>query len=168
VLRGEPRLREGKPVTVISFEGTAVDNVASSGGRARPDETPSLSSALRRRGWKSEVMRVRLEPAPDDVDLLLEHIPALGDREFIIVTRDAHLFPSQEKAVERILERAPDALIVSGRAPYDALLWPQAKRVICIYGGQMVSLEGCADVISGRAEVRGTLPVSLTRNGAVH
>ncbi|MDB5026457.1 MAG: beta-glucosidase [Candidatus Eremiobacteraeota bacterium] len=168
VLRGEPRLRDGKPVTVISFEGTAVDNVASSGGRARPDETPSLSSALRRRGWKSEVMRVRLEPAPDDVDLLLEHIPALGDREFVIVTRDAHLFPSQEKAVERILERAPDALLVSGRAPYDALLWPQAKRVICIYGGQMVSLEGCADVISGRAEVRGTLPVSLTRNGAVH
>ena len=168
VLRGDAHLRAGKPVTVISFEGTSVDNVASSGGRAKPDETPSLSSALRRRGWKSEVMRVPLEPAADDIDLLLEHIPALGDREFVIVTRDAHLYPGQYDAVTRILALAPDALVVSARSPYDALLWPQAKRVICIYGGQIVSLEGCADVISGRAEVRGTLPVRLTTNGAVH
>ena len=97
---------------------------------------PSLSAALRRRGWKSELMRVPLEPAADDVDLLLQHIPALGDREFVVVTRDAHLFPAQRDAVARILALAPDALIVSARAPYDVLLWPQARRVICIYGGQ--------------------------------
>jgi beta-N-acetylhexosaminidase len=168
VLRGDAQLRTGKPVTVISFEGTAVDNVATSGTRTKVDETPSLSSALRRRGWKSEVMRVPLEPASDDIDLLLEHVPALGDREFVIVTRDAHLYPGQNDAVTRILALAPDALVVSARSPYDALLWPQAKRVICIYGGQIVSLEGCADILSGRAEVRGTLPVRLTTNGAVH
>ncbi|MEA2718525.1 MAG: beta-N-acetylhexosaminidase [Candidatus Eremiobacteraeota bacterium] len=168
VLRGDAHLRAGKPVTVISFEGTVVDKAASSGRRASAEETPSLSSALRRRGWKSEVMRVPLEPAADDIDLLLEHIPALGDREFVIVTRDAHLYPGQFDAVTRILTLAPDALIVSARSPYDALLWPQAKRVICIYGGQIVSLEGCADVISGRAEVCGSLPVRLTTNGAVH
>ena len=168
VLRGDAQLRTGKPVTVISFEGTAVDNVATSGRRAAADETPSLSSALRRRGWKSEVMRVPLEPAADDIDVLLEHVPALGDREFVIVTRDAHLFPGQQAAVSRILALAPDALVVSARSPYDALLWPQAQRVICIYGGQIVSLEGCADVLSGRAEVRGRLPVRLTTNGAVH
>ncbi|HEV3089074.1 MAG TPA: beta-N-acetylhexosaminidase [Candidatus Elarobacter sp.] len=167
VLRGEPQLRAGKPVTVISFEGTAVDNVALSGGRKKADELPSLSSALRRRGWKSEVMRVPLEPAVDDVDLLLEHIPALGDREFVVVTRDAHLFPAQSAAVARILTLAPDALIVSARSPYDAALWPQAKRLVCIYGGQMISLEGCADVLTGRAEPRGELPVSLNESAAV-
>ena len=168
VLRGDALLRPGKPVTVISFEGTAVDNAATSGGRTRADDTPSLSSALRRRGWKSEVMRVPLEPAADDVDVLLEHIPALGDREFIIVTRDAHLFPGQAAAVARILALAPDALVVSARSPYDALLWPQAKRVVCIYGGQAISLEGCADVLSGRAPISGMLPVRLTQNAAVH
>jgi beta-N-acetylhexosaminidase len=166
VLRGDARLRAGKPVTVISFEGTVVDNAATSGQRKRNDELPSLSSALRRRGWKSEVMRVPLEPAAEDIDLLLEHIPALGDREFVIVTRDAHLYGGQDDAVQRILALAPDALIVSARSPYDALLWPQAKRIVCIYGGQIISLEGCADVLSGRAEVRGTLPVRLTADGA--
>jgi beta-N-acetylhexosaminidase len=166
-LRGEPRLQPGRPVTVISFEGTAIDNAAASGGRSRGEELPSLSSALRRRGWKSEVMRVPLEPAADDVDLLLEHVPRLGDREFVVVTRDAHLFPRQRDAVARILALAPDALVVSARSPYDAALWPEAKRVVCIYGSQPISLEGCADVLAGRAAAAGTLPVRLSADAAV-
>jgi beta-N-acetylhexosaminidase len=167
VLRGDPLLAAGKPVTVISFEGTAADNAAASGGRARAAEAPSLSAALRRRGWKSEVMRVPLEPAADDVDLLLEHIPQLGDREFVVATRDAHLFPGQRDAVARILARAPEALVVSSRSPYDALLWPHARRVVCIYGSGPISLEGCADVLTGRAAAGGTLPVRLAANAAV-
>ena len=168
VLRGDPRLREGKPVTVISFEGTSADNAAASGAHASAADLPSLSAALRRRGWKSEVMRVPLEPAADELELLLEHVPRLGDREFAIVTRDAHLFPGQRDAVARILALAPEALVVSGRSPYDALLWPQAKRLICIYGTQPISLEGCADVLSGRASARGTLPVRLSQDAAVY
>jgi beta-N-acetylhexosaminidase len=167
VLRGEPRLRADKPVTVISFEGTAADNAALSGGRKQPGETPSLSAALRRRGVKSEMMRVPLDPAFDDVDLLLEHVPALGDREFVIVTRDAHLHPAQSAAVARILALAPDALIVSARSPYDATLWPQAHRVVCIYGAQAISLEGCADVLTGRAQPRGELPIRLPEGAPV-
>jgi beta-N-acetylhexosaminidase len=168
VVRGDPRLPPGKPVTVISFEGIGADAVAASGARVRGDEAPSLSSMLRRRGWKSEVMRVPLEPEPDDLELLLEHVPALGDRAFVIVTCDAHLHAAQAAAVNRLLAAAPDALVVSGRAPYDAVLWPAARRVICIYGTQPISLEGCADVLSGRAPVAGTLPVRLVHDAAVH
>jgi beta-N-acetylhexosaminidase len=167
LLRGDARLQPGRPVTVISFEGTAVDNAAASGSRARGEDLPSLSAALRRRGWKSEMMRVPLEPAADDVDLLLEHVPRLGDREFVVVTQDAHLFPGQRAAVARILALAPEALIVSARSPYDALLWAEAKRVVCIYGSQPISLEGCADVLAGRAGAGGTLPVNLTVDAAV-
>ena len=165
-LRGEPRLRAGKPVTVISFEGTAADNAALSGTKTST-ETASLSSALRQRGWKSEIMRVALDPASNDIDLLLEHVAALGDREFVLVTRDAHLHANQHDAVVRILTLAADALIVSARAPYDALLWPPARRVLCIYGDQPISIEGCADVLAGRAEARGTLPVRLAEDAAV-
>jgi beta-N-acetylhexosaminidase len=164
---GDPRLRAGKPVTVISFEGQLSDNAATSGRATRPADAPSLSGALRRRGWKSEVMRVPLDPAEEDVDLLLEHVPALGDREFVVVTRDAHLSPAQTEAVARILGLAPDALIVSARSPFDARLWPAARRVICIYGDGGIALEGCADVLSGRAPLRGTLPVHLNGTAAV-
>ena len=67
----------------------------------------------------------------------------------------------------RILGHAPNALIVSARAPYDALLWPAARRVLCIYGDQAISIEGCADILAGRFEPRGTLPVHLTEDAAV-
>ena len=166
VLRGDAVLRRGKPVTVLSFEGLAADAVAASGGTAPADAQPSLSAALRRRGWKSEAMRVPLEPDADDVTLLLELIPPLGDREFVVVTRDAHLHAGQAAAVARILALAPDALVVSARAPYDTLLWPDARRVACIYGDRPIALEGCADVLDGRVEARGTLPVDLTGGNA--
>ncbi len=166
-IAGDPRLRDGKAVTVISFEGEHSDNAAKSGNALRALDVPSLSGALRRLGWKSEVMRVPLEPAEEDLDLLLEHVPALGDREFVVVTRDAHLSPAQGEAVARILALAPDALIVSARSPFDALLWPSARRVICIYGDREVALNGCADVLAGRAPLRGTLPVRLNGTAAV-
>ena len=167
VLRGEPRLRAEAPVTVISFEGTLADNAAASGARGAEREAPSLSAALRRRRWKSELMRVPLEPDADDVDLLLEHVPRLGEREFVVVVRRAHLYPAQREAVARILALAPHALIVSAREPYDALLWPRARRVLCIYGDEPLAFEGCADVLSGRAEAGGTPPVRLSETGAV-
>ena len=159
-VRGEPRLRDGMPVTVISFEGEGVDRAARSGGHAAA-ESASLSAALRRRRWKSEIMRVPLEPESDDLDLLLEHLPRLGDREFVVVTRRAHLYPAQRAAVARILAAVPSALIVSAREPFDALLWPQAQRVACIYGDEALSFDGCAEVLSGRVPARGVLPVRL-------
>jgi beta-N-acetylhexosaminidase len=162
LVRGDVRLRPGKPVSVISFEGAIVDGAA--GARAT---TPSLNAALRARRWKSELMRVALEPAADDVDLLLTHLPALGERNFVLVIRRAHRHPAQREAVERILERVPDAIVISAREPYDAALFPAARNVACIYGDETLSLEGCADVLSGRVPAAGRLPVNIDRNAAV-
>jgi beta-N-acetylhexosaminidase len=162
LVRGDVRLRAEKPVSVISFEGAIADGAA--GDRAA---TPSLSAALRARRWKSELMRVALEPAADDVELLLEHLPALGDRNFVLVIRRAHLYPAQRAAVECILERVPDAIVVSAREPYDAALFVNARNVACIYGDEALSLEGCADVLSARVPAAGRLPVRIDRNAAV-
>jgi beta-N-acetylhexosaminidase len=156
VVRGTLRLRDERPVTVISFEGDAFDGA----GGVR-SERPSLSTALRARRWKSEVMRVALDPDADDVDLLLGHLPALGDRNFVITTRRAHLHGKQRAAVERILALVPDAAVVSAAEPYDALLWPAARTVACIYGDDAVAFAACADVLSGHAAASGRLPVRL-------
>ena len=156
VLRGTLRLRDERPVTVISFEGDAFDGA----GGVR-SERPSLSTALRARRWKSEVMRVALDPDEDDVELLLGHISSLGDRNFVITTRRAHLHARQRAAVERILALVPAAAVVSAAEPYDALLWPAAQTVACIYGDDALAFAACADVLSGRAEAAGVLPVTL-------
>ena len=39
--------------------------------------------------------------------------------------------------------------------------------MVCIYGSQPISLEGCADVLAGRADAGGTLPVRLAATAAV-
>jgi len=153
-IRGTPRLADGKPVTVISFEG-----VPSEGAATPRAQAPSLSAALRLRRWQSEVMRVALEPDADDLDLLLAHLPSLGDRNFVIVTRAAHRYPAQAAAVNAILATAPDAIVISAREPYDIACFPAARTIACIYGDERISLEGCADVLSGRAHAAGTLPV---------
>jgi beta-N-acetylhexosaminidase len=154
VVRGVPRLADGKPVTVISFEGAVHDGAA--GPRA---QTPSLSAALRLRRWQSEVMRVALDPDTDDVELLLAHLPSLGDRNFAVVTRAAHRHPAQVAAVNAILAVVPDAIVISAREPYDIGCFPAARTLACIYGDERISFEGCADVLSGRAPAAGVLPV---------
>jgi len=166
-VRGEPRLHDGKPVTVISFEGATHDAAAASGAGAAHAASPSLSAALRARGWKSEHMRVAVEPGDEDVELLLEHVAALGEREFVAVVRDAHVRDAQRRAVARLLDVAPHTIVVSARAPFDALLWSEAGRVLCIYGDGELAFAACADVLSGRAPARGTLPVRLARDAAV-
>jgi beta-N-acetylhexosaminidase len=162
-IRGNIRLTDEKPVTVISFEGTIADGAAGT-----QTERYSLSSALRARRWKSEVMRVALEPGEDDIDLLLSHIPSLGDRNFVVVMRRAHLYPLQAQAIRRILELVPDAIVISAREPYDAALFAQARHLACTYGDERISLEGCADVLSGTARATGTLPVTIGSDVDLH
>jgi beta-N-acetylhexosaminidase len=154
VVRGAIRLRDERPVTVLSFEGRAFDGA----GGARI-ESPSLSSALRARRWKSEVMRVPLEPDADDLLLLLSHLPALGDRNFVVVTRRAHLYASQSDAVARILAVVPDAIVISANEPYDIFEWPAARNVAAIYGDDEIAFAGCADVLTGRMPGIGRLPI---------
>jgi beta-N-acetylhexosaminidase len=161
-VRGDLRLRPDTAVSVISFEGSISD-----GAGGTPARIASLSAALRSRRWKSELMRVALEPEADDLDVLLALLPALGDRNFVIVMRRAHLYPAQRAAIERILAVVPDAIVISAREPYDAGLFDGARNVACIYGDEEISLEGCADVLSGRAAADGRLPVAIERVAGV-
>ncbi len=162
LVRGGARLRPDRPVSVISFEGAIVDGAA--GSRA---SVPSLSAALRARRWKSELMRVELEPDADDVELLLGQIPSLGERNFVVLMRRAHLHPPQRAAIDAILALVPWAILISALEPFDAALFPAARNVACIYGDDALALEGCADVLSGRVPAAGQLPVSIDRAAAV-
>jgi beta-N-acetylhexosaminidase len=135
IVRGEAALPRRAAVTVVSFE---------------EGEAPSLSGVLRRRGYKSEIMRVALEPREDEVDLLEMVVRGLGERSIVILTRRAHLHPAQAAAVARLLGAAPNAIVVSAREPYDAALFGQARNLVCIYDDTEVSLEGFADAATGR------------------
>jgi hypothetical protein len=167
VVRGDPRLRDGRAVTVISFEHVEPDLAGRSGAVAGAVSDASLSAALRRRGRQSEHMRVAAEPDADDITLLLDHVKRLGDRDFVVVTRNAHRSAGQRDAVERIVRAAPDALVISAALPLDVAFWPQARRFACIYGDDPPAFEGCADVLTGRAAAGGRFPLRRSENVAV-
>jgi beta-N-acetylhexosaminidase len=142
VVRGDVRLRLDRPVTVISFEGAAFDGA----GGVR-SALPSLSAALRGRRLRSELMRVALEPAPDDVALLLAHLASLGDRNFVVVVRRVRLHAAQRDAVERILAVVPDAIVIAAAEPWDVAAISTARNVACCYGDDALMFEACADVL---------------------
>jgi beta-N-acetylhexosaminidase len=136
VLRGSIALSAGTPVTVVSFED---------------GEQSSLSGALRRRGHKSEIMRVGLDPTSDEIEVLEMVLRGLSQRPIVILTRRAQLHPEQAAAVLRILAIAPNAIVISAREPYDAALFDHAENLACIYDDTEISLEGLADAMAGRS-----------------
>ena len=156
VLRGNPVVAGDAPVTVVSFEGATTE-----GAQGMKTGDGSLNAALRSRRRKSEMLRIPLEPAPDDLGLLLDLLRTPVPRTVAIVTRRASLLPGQRAAVDALLEAAPDALLVCAREPYDADCFPQARTIVCTYGDEQVSFDGLADVIAGRIGATGTLPVTL-------
>jgi beta-N-acetylhexosaminidase len=142
VQRGDVTLEPG-PVTVVSFEDATHDGVGDA-------ERAGLHQALRRRGVKSEIMRVPLDPQGADVSLLLSVVEGLGPRNVVVVTRRADLHPAQRTAVEALVRARPAAILISAREPYDAGLFEAARSVACIYGDQAVSFEGLADRMTAR------------------
>jgi hypothetical protein len=94
-------------------------------------------------------------------------LPLLGDRNFVVLMRRAHRHPAQRAAIDRVIAAVPTAILISAREPYDAALFPAARHLGCMYGDEAISLEGCADVLSGRCAPGGRLPVTIDRDVAL-
>jgi beta-N-acetylhexosaminidase len=158
LVRGTLRLGAERPVTIVSFEGATSEGVQ--GAHA---EHPALNLPLRERRVRSELLRVALEPDAELVEELCRVLELHGERDVAIVSRRAHVYAGQRAAIARLLELFPAALLVSAREPFDVACFPQARNVACIYGDEAVSLEGLADVVTGRLAAAGRLPVALAR-----
>jgi beta-N-acetylhexosaminidase len=156
LVRGNPVLDPARPVTVVSFEGDASDGIA-----ATRAERPSLSAALRRRRFRSEVMRVPFEPDADARGLLIEVLRAQGDRALVIVARRAHLYERQRTAIDALVGLARHAIVVSALEPFDVPALESASTLLCTFGDGEASIDALADVLSGERLARGSFPVSI-------
>jgi hypothetical protein len=83
------------------------------------------------------------------------------NRRPLVLAYRAHLYARQARAIETILEHAPDALVVSTGEPYDTPLFARARHVLACYGNDEVSLAGLSDVVFLGAACAGVLPVAL-------
>ena len=79
----------------------------------------------------------------------------------IVATTDANLYPSQVKLVTQLLRKTPNIIIVSVRTPYDISVLPRVPTALAAYGGNPPTLQAIADVLMGKVEASGILPVTL-------
>ncbi|HMD02824.1 MAG TPA: hypothetical protein VKG44_07640, partial [Candidatus Baltobacteraceae bacterium] len=83
--------------------------------------------------------------------------------QLVIVMRRAHLHPAQGETIDALLGVAPNAIAVSALEPFDALRARTARTILCSFGDDELAFEAVADVLVGRFEATGTVPVSLER-----
>jgi beta-N-acetylhexosaminidase len=158
-VRGDARLDPERPIAIVSFEGVLADGIASTAA-----ERPSLSLALRRRRFRSEYFRVAANPDAAMREMLLEVLGAQrahGERTLLIVARRAHLHAEQRELIDSLLEIAPDAIGISALEPFDVPVFARARTVYATCGDEEPAIDALADVLAGRSDARGTLPIVL-------
>jgi len=135
---------------VVSFEEHADDGIGSIAGASLRRESPAL-----------EELRLPLDPSAERTGVLLREIVQSGRRPLVLARR-AHLHPAQAAAIDRILEDAPDAIVVSMLEPFDVPLFARARHVLAAYGDDPAAIGGLADVLFGGSLPAGRLPVSVS------
>ncbi len=150
VLRGSPH---ADPVAaiVVSFEGVTVEGV-----QGRHEEHVSL----RREAPALAVRTAPLDPDAEEQRAIVHDVVASRRRPLVLMRR-AHVYGNQLNAVRMLVERFPDAVVVSLREPYDCALVPQARHLLATYGDDTASIGALADVLFGNVLPAGSLPVSL-------
>ena len=145
LVRGSAAARARESV-VVSFEGESYDGVG--GDRA--------SAVMQAPGLES--LRASLNPEGPEVTHILDRLAASGRRP-IVLARSAHLHPGQVGAIDAIVQRQDDAIVISTREPFDIPCFERAKHVLATYGDEAVSLDAAAEVLFDGVAASGTLPV---------
>lgn len=148
LVRGDARA-DARADVVVSFQGATTEGVQGT----HTDHALLESDGLAR-------LYAPLEPDDDATRSLLEAVAASAKRPIVLMRR-AHIYASQARAVDRLLEACPDVLLVSTREPFDATAFPNARNVLCIYGDDRPSIQGLGDVIFGGLTPTGTLPLEI-------
>ncbi|HYL28263.1 MAG TPA: glycoside hydrolase family 3 N-terminal domain-containing protein [Candidatus Nitrosotalea sp.] len=136
-------------------------------GVAHADPSASLaiafggsSEALRREAPSLESFDASLDPSVDETVELCARIAA-SRRRPLLLARRAHLHAAQVQAIVEILNRYPDACVVSLLEPFDLPLFARARHLLATHGDSVASIRGLSDVLFGGSLPTANLAVSF-------
>jgi len=115
------------------------------------------AATLDREAPAMEVVDAPIAPSEGEVRDVLDAI-SRSQRRPILLARRAHRYPAQAAAIDAVLQRYPDALVVSLLEPFDVGLFRSARHLVAAYGEDGASIGGLADVIFGGSLPTGQLP----------
>ena len=99
---------------------------------------------------------------PDGQSIAAALSMANGAIKIIVATTDANLYPGQVKLVNKLMEKNPNIVMISVRTPYDINVLPMVPTVLAAYGSNLPMLRAIAEVLMGKSEATGVLPVALS------
>jgi beta-N-acetylhexosaminidase len=104
---------------------------------------------------------VEIKNDPDENAVAAALGMASDAHKIIVATTDASGYHGQVKLVTELLAKNPNVVIVSVRTPYDIRVLPMVPTVLASYGSNPPTLRAIADVLMGKAQATGVLPVTL-------
>jgi beta-N-acetylhexosaminidase len=105
-----------------------------------------------------EELRVSLDPPAPETQAILTQL-AQSERRPLVLAQRPHRHRAQAEAIARVLEGYPDTLLVLVFEPFGVPLFINARHLLAIYGDDVSSIGGLADVIFGSAMPTGRLPI---------
>lgn len=135
----------------VSFEGRLAEgiNTGAEDGAPLAREAPALAE-----------LRAPLDPDAGESDTIVRMLEERNRRPLLLARR-AHLHPAQARAIARIVDAFPDAIVVSMLEPFDVPCFANARHVLAAYGDDPAAIGGLADVLFGGSPPEGRLPVEL-------
>ena len=98
---------------------------------------------------------------PDGQSIATALSMAHDANKIIVATTDVSFYPGQVKLVNELIVKNPNIVLISVRTPYDIHMLPMVPTVLAAYGGNLPTLQALAEVLMGRSEAAGILPVTL-------
>lgn len=121
---------------------------------------PVMAAALRQH--VAAVDELVYPDPPSDADVADAVARARRAEVVVLGTSAAHLTPSQLTLAREVLGCGRPTVLVALRTPYDVAALP-AATALCTYGIQAPTLAALAEVLVGRRDAPGRLPVALER-----
>jgi beta-N-acetylhexosaminidase len=147
------RAAAGERILVVHFSG---DPANPAHGSAHTETT--LGAALSAGPARIQEQLRSIEPAGHEYKQLL--MAAGAAAAVVCVTYRAIAHPLQARAVTDLALIGKPVIVVMAREPYDVEVLPPEASIIAAYGDDDCTMSAVAEVLLGRAQAGGRLPVS--------
>jgi len=120
-------------------------------------ETPAAKGL----GTLLDATTLEINNDPDENAIIAALHMALSAHKIVVATTDVSFYPAQVKLVTELQAKNPNVIIVSVRTPYEISVLPMVPTALVAYGSNLPTLRAIADVLTGKSEASGVLPVTL-------
>jgi beta-N-acetylhexosaminidase len=143
-----------RPVVVIE----TLPHAASLAEEGSPSGA-TLAQALADLGAEVAAYYITPEVTSEEYEKTTELVERCG--LVIMVTQNAHRCARQAELARLVAERCPEHVFIGTRTPYELGDLPQVRNYLAAYSSRPEALRACAEVLLGKREAKGRLPVTL-------